>query len=143
MSITDIMNKYFKLNLDFFYFTANWMKSPQCNLSILALGQEYKCFLYQTRNKRKLLWLVYPSYRIAVAFCRLWQTCALVNYLIFTKNFLKTNLKYTANLPLPSAPRSLLKRHVVLAMWSLPNSDWLLYEQGLIMFLCSQQIWTL
>ena len=73
---------------------------------------------YWTRNKRNLLWFVYPSYIIEVAFCLVSLTCPPVNEF---KNefktqikFLKSNLKSTENLPLPRKFRSLLKRHVVL-----------------------------
>ena len=53
----------------FFYFNANWMKLSLCNFSILALGQEYKCFLHWSKNKRSLLKRVYPSFIIVVGFC--------------------------------------------------------------------------
>ena len=51
----------------FLYFTENWMKLSQCNFSTIALGQEFKCFSYWTRNKEASF--VYPSFIIMLAFC--------------------------------------------------------------------------
>ena len=91
----NVMYEYLKLNLDFWnfflYFTANWMKLSLCayNLSTMALGQEYKCFLYWTRNKRSLVWLVYPSFIIVVALCSVSLTRDPVNDSILLKNLSK------------------------------------------------------
>ena len=74
-----------------------------------------QCFLNGTRNKRSLLWLVYPSFinsgSLLFCFTIMWS-CEWLN---FTQKSLKTNLKNTADLLFPSTTRSLLKRHVVLA----------------------------
>ena len=100
-----------------------WMKKMRENHTkcvkldrSVALGQEYKGFLYWTRNKRNLLWLVSPSLIIVVVFCSVSLTYPSVTlWLDFTKKSLKTNPKNVTDLLLPRVSRSLLKCHVIFA----------------------------
>ena len=73
------------------------------------MGQECKCFLFWTSNKRSLPWLVHSSFIIQVAFCSVSLTYPPVNGLVFTKKFLKTDSKSAADLL--SVCRSLLKQY--------------------------------
>ena len=106
------------------------MKLYLCNFSILALGQKNKCFLYWTKNKRSL------SGRLLFCFTDMLP----FDWLDFTQKFLKKKSKdykqtyfFLAHLgPYWNATWFLLN--------SLPFCDWLLYQQGLIMLLCWQQI---
>ena len=114
------------------------MKLSLCNLSTIALGQECKYFLYWTRYKRNLLWLVHSSFITVVTFCPVSQTCPPVNDLILLK-ILKTNLSNTADLSFV-VHLGPYWNVIWFLLNSLPISDWLLYQQGLIMFLHWLQI---
>ena len=100
----------------FLHFTENRMKLSQYSFSTVALGRESKCFPYWTRNKKRILWLLYPSFILMVAFCSV-SDMSSCEWLGFTQKFLKTNLKNTDFL-LRSASRSLLKCHVVLSYFA-------------------------
>ena len=86
--LSDVMHEYLNLNIDvlFSFFISLKTGIAERNFSTIALGKEYKCSLYWTRNKRTLPWLVYPSFIIMVAFCFVSLTCPLVNELILLKN---------------------------------------------------------
>ena len=115
------------------------MKLSQWNFSTIASGEEYKCFPYWTRNKRNLLWLVYSSFIIIVAFCSVSLTCPPVNGFILLKHSSKQSWKIQQNY------FSLVRLGPYWNdMWFLlnlvPVSDWLLHQQGLVMLPCWQQI---
>ena len=83
---------------------------------------------------------MYPSFIIVVGFCFASLTCPPVNDLILLKNYTKQIWRvqqtffFLAHLgPCWNATWFLFN--------SLPICDWLLYQQGLIMLLCWQQIW--
>ena len=88
------------------------MKLSQYNLSILALGQEYNCFLYGTRNKKRSRLTCIPFLHRKGSLLSSFTEMFSREWLEFTQNVLKTNLN------LPSGFRLLLKHHVVLASFA-------------------------
>ena len=113
------------------------MKLSQCNLLILALGQKTSVSCTELGLSVPLTYIpfLHNSGSLLLCFTDV-PSCDSLN---FTQKFLKTNLKSNADLLLPSASRFLLNGHVALAN-SLTISDWLFFQQSLIILLCWQQI---
>ena len=108
------------------------MKLSLCNFSTIALGQEYKCFFYWTRNKRSLL--LFSFFTIVVAFCSVSLKCppAILWMTWFYSNIPQNKSKIYSRLQ-----TYFFLAHVGPywnAMWFLlnllPTSDWLHFQQG-------------
>ena len=84
----------------FLYFTGNWMKLSQCNLSVLALGQKASVFCTELGHSLPLTCTSFLHNSGSPLFC--FTDVSSCEWLNFTQKFLKTNLKRTIDLLLPT-----------------------------------------